>query len=103
MKNITTEAPYNTGGLTIDWSAVKGATGYQQQINYKRDGKWSGWKNYYYDKDGNINGVNKYFYFSNYETKLKDAKAELKRNAKSYTKKGYLWRLGKDKDGNPLY
>ncbi len=108
MKNITTEAPYNTGGLTIDWSAVKGATGYQQQINYKRDGKWSGWKNYYYDKDGNLTqtaeeGTSKRSYFVNYETQLKEAKAELKRNAKSYTKKGYLWRLGKDKNGKPLY
>ena len=105
MKNITTEAPYDTGGMTIDWSAVKGASGYQQQINYKRDGKWSGWKNYYYDKDGNFtfDGSSKRCYFVNYATQLKDAKAELKRNAKSYTKKGNLWRLGKDKDGNPLY
>lgn len=97
--SIKEESPIGTTGLTFEWTAVKGASGYQQQINYKRDGKWSGWKNYYYDKDGNINGVNKYFYFSNYETRLKDAKAELKKNAKSYTKKGYIWRYDYDKKG----
>ena len=45
--------PMSTSGLAIEWTAVKGATGYEQQINYKRNGKWSGWKNYYYDKDVN--------------------------------------------------
>lgn len=103
-KNITTEAPNQVSGLTIDWTAVKGATGYEPQINYKRDGKWSGWKNYYYDKDSNLTeeGTSKRCYFSTYETHLKDAKAELKRNAKSYTKKGYIWRIGRNKDGSPL-
>lgn len=96
------EEPFATNGLTFEWTAVKGASGYQQQINYKRDGKWSGWKNYCYDKDGNFtfDGSGKRCYFTNYETRLKDAKAELKRNAKSYTKKGYIWRYDYDKKGN---
>ena len=36
--NITTESAESTGSLTIEWTPVKGATGYEQQINYKRDG-----------------------------------------------------------------
>ena len=94
--------PMSTSGLAIEWTAVKGATGYEQQINYKRNGKWSGWKNYYYDKDSNLteDRTNKRCYFYTYETHLKDAKAELKRNTKSYTKKGYIWRYGTDKKGN---
>ena len=99
--SIKEENPIRTNSLVIEWSAVKGASGYQQQINYKRDGKWSGWKNYYYDKDGNFSeeGDSKRCYFTNYETRLKDAKAELKRNSKSYTKKGYIWRYTHDKNG----
>ena len=102
--SIKEESPIGTSGLTFEWSAVKGASGYQQQINYKRDGKWSGWQSYYYDKDGNLTqtaeeGTSKRCYFTNYETRLKDAKAELKRNSKSYTKKGYIWRYGYDKKG----
>ncbi len=94
--NITTECPIDTNGLTIDWSAVKGASGYQQQINYKRDGKWSGWQNYYYDKDGHFtfDGSSTRCYFDTYETRLKEAKAELKQNAKNNRKKGYIWRGG---------
>ena len=33
------DIPQDTSGLMIEWSAVKGAAGYEQQINYKRDGK----------------------------------------------------------------
>lgn len=99
--SIKEESPTRTNSLVIEWSAVKGASGYQQQINYKRDGKWSGWQSYYYDKAGNLveEGSTKRCYFVNYETRLKDAKAELKRNAKSYTKKGYIWRYTHDKNG----
>ena len=63
-----------------------------------------GWKSYYYDKGGKITDdeISKRCYFNTYETHLKDAKAELKRNAKSYTKKGYIWRIGRNKDGSPL-
>lgn len=94
---IDEESPQNTGSLTIEWSAVKGAAGYEQQINYKRDGKWSGWKNYYFDKDRNlIEEGSRRCYFRNYETRLKDAKAELRRNAKIPPKKGYLWRYDKN-------
>lgn len=94
---IDEESPQNTGSLTIEWSAVKGATGYEQQINYKRDGKWSGWKSYYYDKDRNfVYEGSRRCYFRNYETRLKDAKAELKQNAKIPPKKGYLWRYDKN-------
>ena len=89
------DIPQDTSGLMIEWSAVKGAAGYEQQINYKRDGKWSGWKKYYYDKDGHYDG-SKYRYFRNYEIKLKEAKEELKRNAKIPSKKGYLWRYDKN-------
>ena len=102
-KNITTENPMDIHGLTIDWSAVKGATGYEQQINYKRNGKWSGWKNYYYDKGGKITNddISKRCYFNTYETHLKDAKAELKQNSKNNRKKGYIWRGGHfDKNGD---
>lgn len=85
---IDEESPQNTGSLTIEWSAVKGAAGYEQQINYKRDGKWSGWKNYYFDKDRNfIEEGSRRCYFRNYETRLKDAKAELRRTLKSRRRK----------------
>ena len=102
--NLTTEMAHDTQGLTIDWTAVKGATGYQQQINYKRGGKWSGWKAYYYDKDRNFTeeDASRRWYFGNYETYLKEAKAELKRNAKDRVFKGYIWRAEEDKEGNLL-
>ena len=94
---IDEENPSAIDGLTIEWSAVKGAAGYEQQINYKRDGKWSGWKNYYFDKDRNlVEEGSRRCYFSNYETRLKEAKAELKQNAKIPPKKGYLWRYDKN-------
>lgn len=85
----------STGLLAFEWSAVKGAAGYEQQINYKRDGKWSGWKKYIYFKNDEAYGTGR-FYFNNYETELKEAKAELKRNAKIPAKKGYLWVLDKN-------
>ena len=85
----------STGLLAFEWSAVKGAAGYEQQINYKRDGKWSGWKKYIYFKNDEAYGTGR-FYFNNYETELKEAKAELKRNAKIPSKKGYLWVLDKN-------
>lgn len=94
----TKEKIYNTtstGLLAFEWSAVKGAAGYEQQINYKRDGKWSGWKKYIYFKNDEAYGTGR-FYFNNYETELKEAKAELKRNAKIPSKKGYLWVLDKN-------
>lgn len=97
--NTTTEWPAGISRFDVEWSAVKGAAGYEQQINYKRDGKWSGWKKYIYFKNNEAYGTGR-FYFSNYETELKDAKAELKKNAVSYTKKGYIWRGNLDKDGN---
>lgn len=103
VKNITTEDARDTHGFTIDWTAVKGATGYEPQINYKRNGKWSGWINYYYDKDGNFveEGSSKRCYFYTYEKGLKEAKAELKQNAKNNRKKGYIWRGGHfDKNGD---
>ena len=96
--SIKEENPIGTSGLTFEWTAVKGASGYQQQINYKLDGMWRCLNIYLYDKDGNFPG-SKCRYFSNYETRLKDAKAELKKNAKSYTKKGYIWRYNNDKNG----
>lgn len=90
-------------GFTIDWSAVKGAAGYETQINYKRDGKWSGWKNYYYDKDRNlVEEGSRRIYFDTYEKRLKETKAELKRNNVYPAKKGYIWRYGTDKDGNNI-
>ena len=85
-----------------EWSAVKGAAGYEQQINYKRDGKWSGWKNYIYFKNDEAYGTGR-FYFNNYETELKEAKAELKRNAKIPSKKGYLWVLDKNLNNKDVY
>ena len=85
----------STGLLAFEWSAVKGAAGYEQQINYKRDGKWSGWKKYIYFKNDEAYGTGR-FYFNNYETELKEAKSELKRNAKIPSKKGYLWVLDKN-------
>lgn len=95
--SIYEESPQATNCFAIEWSAVKGAAGYEQQINYKRDGKWSGWKKYVYFKNDSTYETGR-FYFTNYETKLKDAKAELKRNAKIPPKKGYIWRL--DENGN---
>lgn len=99
--NINTEYPAKISALTIEWSAVKGAVGYEQQINYKRDGKWSGWKKYIYFKNDEAYGTGR-FYFTNYETELKEVKAELKQNAKYPAKKGYIWRYGIDKDGNSV-
>lgn len=90
-----TTNPTSTGLLAFEWSAVKGAAGYEQQINYKRDGRWSGWKKYIYFKNDEAYGTGR-IYFTNYETELKEAKAELKKNAASYTMKGYIWRMDKN-------
>lgn len=55
-------------GIDLNWKAVTGATGYQQQINEYKNGKWSGWKSYtYYDDkketfwtyDDNVRSVKK--------------------------------------------
>lgn len=34
------------GGITLDWQPVSGASRYEVQANWKKDGKWSGWKTY---------------------------------------------------------
>ncbi len=39
--------------VTLDWKAVSGATGYEQQVNQFMDGKWTGWRTYTFGKDGN--------------------------------------------------
>lgn len=42
----------NTIDITLDWKAVLGATGYEQQVNQFVNGKWTGWRTYTYDEDG---------------------------------------------------
>lgn len=39
-------------GVTLDWKAVSGATGYEQQVNQYINGKWTGWRTYTYDRNG---------------------------------------------------
>ena len=34
------------GGIMLDWQPVSGASRYEVQANWKKDGKWSGWKTY---------------------------------------------------------
>ena len=44
---------YSLINVTLDWKAVSGATGYEQQVNQFMDGKWTGWRTYTFGKDGN--------------------------------------------------
>ena len=44
---------YSLINVTLDWKAVSGATGYEQQVNRFKDGKWTGWRTYTYNEDGN--------------------------------------------------
>ena len=44
---------YSLINVTVDWKAVSGATGYEQQVNQFMDGKWTGWRTYTFGKDGN--------------------------------------------------
>ena len=37
--------------VTLDWAKTDGATDYEQQVNWKKNGSWSGWKDYVYDED----------------------------------------------------
>lgn len=48
------------GTANIDWKAVSGVTGYEQQVNVKKDGKWSGWKSYTLDESSNRNEFTNY-------------------------------------------
>lgn len=52
------------------WNEVKGATGYQLQVNKKENGSWTGWKNYSYDEEGNKTS------FVTYDSLLKTAKEQ---------------------------
>ena len=47
--------------VTLDWTKADGATGYEQQVNRKKNGKWSGWKNYVYDEDRDKKTFTTYF------------------------------------------
>ena len=76
-----------TRGVDLDWKAVTGATGYQQQINEYKDGKWSGWKAYTYN-DGEKET------FDTYNSLLKITKQQFP--------SGYVEGIvGKDEDGRP--
>ena len=44
---------YSLINVTVDWKAVSGATGYEQQVNQFMDGKWTGWRTYTFGIDGN--------------------------------------------------
>lgn len=47
--------------VTLDWTKADGATGYEQQVNRKKNGKWSGWKTYVYDEDRDKKTFTTYF------------------------------------------
>lgn len=53
------------GELTMRWKPAEGASGYEQQVNRMKNGKWTGWKSFVYDEDG------KKQKFINYDTTLK--------------------------------
>ncbi|MGN1412688.1 MAG: hypothetical protein ACI4WY_00425 [Anaerovoracaceae bacterium] len=44
--------PKGLGVTTLDWKSVEGASGYECQVNRKKDGKWTGWRSYVYNEDG---------------------------------------------------
>lgn len=44
--------PYSLVKVTLDWQPVSGAAGYEQQVNVRRDGAWTGWKSAFHDEDG---------------------------------------------------
>lgn len=52
---------HGLGDLIVDWKAVSGASRYEVQANWKKDGKWSGWKNYAYDRDENKTKFDTYY------------------------------------------
>ena len=52
--------PSGINGVHLDWKAVTGATGYQPQVNEYKDGKWTGWRTYSIDEDGDKQSFWKY-------------------------------------------
>ena len=78
------------GGITLTWKAVKGASGYEPQLREFKNGKWSKWKSYTYDKTYERNN-----YFMTY-TKL------LALNKQRYPS-GYMTIIdGEKADGTPI-
>ena len=47
--------------IVLDWQPVSGATRYECQVNQKSDGKWSGWRSYSYDDDGQKSTFRTYY------------------------------------------
>ena len=53
MKELSVKGePGSNVSLSVDWKSVYGASGYEEQVNTYKDGKWSGWKSYTYDQFG---------------------------------------------------
>ena len=67
--------PDGLGMTTLDWEPVAGASRYECQVNRKKNGKWTGWKNYVYGTDNRIEK------FDTYYTLLS---AERKQNSSGY-------------------
>lgn len=78
------------GGITLTWKAVKGASGYEPQLREFKNGKWSKWKSYTYDKTYERNN-----YFMTYTKLLALSRKE---NPSGYEKV----LMGHDKNGMPI-
>ena len=59
--------------VTLDWTKSDGATGYEQQVNRKKNGKWSGWKTYVYDEYGTKQTFDTYNSLLAFEKKQNDS------------------------------
>ncbi|MGN1143044.1 MAG: hypothetical protein ACI4SU_00650 [Anaerovoracaceae bacterium] len=59
--------------VTLDWTKADGATGYEQQVNWKRNGKWSGWKTYVHDEYGTKQTFDTYNSLLAFEKKQNDS------------------------------
>ena len=77
--------PDGLGMTTLDWGPVAGASRYECQVNRKKDGKWTGWKNYVYGTDDRIEKFDTYYsllasekkkYPDGYVTTLVDGKVK---------------------------
>ena len=61
--------PAGIGGIMIDWEPVSGASRYEVQANWKKDGKWSGWKSYTLNQWGKRDNIETYYSLLDFERK----------------------------------
>lgn len=62
-------SPAGVGGIMIDWEPVSGASRYEVQAKWKKDGTWSGWKTYTPNLWGEKEEIETYYSLLDFEKK----------------------------------